>query len=64
MDFADNVLPSLNLLGKKDHCMTAFANSAISDDVAVLEKLGTLVGIVWNKHAPLEGCLPRSLAAG
>lgn len=40
MDFADDMLSSLDLCGQKHHGMAAVANGTISDDVTVLEELG------------------------
>jgi hypothetical protein len=37
MDFADDMLPSLDLCRQKDHGMAAVANGPVSDGIAVLE---------------------------
>jgi hypothetical protein len=42
VDFADDMLPGLDLCRQKDHGMGAVANGAISDDIAVPEELGNV----------------------
>ena len=49
MDFADDVLPSLDLCGQKYHGMAAVANRAISDDITVLEELGGVRGKIDSR---------------